>query len=235
MTGRTPRSRDGELLLARISEAAGRERIGRRLATYPGAVRTARPWRAAVAVLCRVTHRAPRAARDARLDLYEHGMTVALNGRIHVVRYATTSVLQDNPDTTRTYTVTDVEGRRLVLHDGSQRGPAGIRARVGFRDARQWGPEVQRAVTAARLPRALAALDRGERLAFGGIWLTGERVGSGRVSAPWPSVQRIAVRDGFVALKTAGTWHTLDAAVSEIPNFFVLRALAERLRTDPTV
>jgi hypothetical protein len=229
VTGRTSRSRDGELLLARISEAAGRERIGRRLATYPGAVRTGRPWRVAVAVLCRVTHRTPRAAQDARLDLYEHGMTVALNRRIHVVRYATTSVLQEHP---HTYTVTDVEGQRVVLHDGSRRGPLGIRARGGFRDARRWGPEFQRAVTAARLPRALAALGRGERLAFGGIWLTGERVGSGRVSAPWPSVRRIGVRDGFVALDIAGTWHTLEAAVSETPNFFVLRALAERLRTD---
>ncbi|MDF3288100.1 DUF6585 family protein [Streptomyces silvisoli] len=230
MPRKTPRNGDDELLLARISEAAGRERIGRRHATFPGLAHRSCP--AVMRILA--IREAQRAA--TRLDLYEHGMTVAVNGRIHVVRYDSTSVFrayashQDHH--LETYAVTDVHGQQVALCGRPERGLTRIASCGGFHDAEVWQPEIQRAVTEAQLPRAMAALGKGEQLAFGDIWLTKEKVGSGQVSARWPLVERIEIHNGSVELNIAGKWHGLGTVVSEVPNFFVLRALVEHLRTD---
>ncbi|MEU9117043.1 DUF6585 family protein [Streptomyces sp. NPDC048483] len=235
-----PRTRGEELLLARISAAAGRAHIGKRLATYAaaahrthaqaGPIRGIRVIRGllAFARYGRPSARKPRA--DARLDLYDHGMTVAVKGRIHVVRYDTTSVFQETTrhphgparvGITRTYTLTDVEGKRIVLH-----------GRPEDSDAEEWGPEIRRAVTHAQLPRAWAALGKGERLTFGDVWLTLEKVGSGEVSARWPQVQQIERKNGAIRLNIDGNWHRLRPTESKIPNSFVFCTLIERLRTD---
>lgn len=215
MRGPTPRTRDAELLLARISEAAGRARLGRRLATYPGTPRRSdrRPCRAAAFVLFGrwLVGTATRRTGGARLDLYEHGLTVAIPGEIHTVRYDTTSVRQRRTG----YALTGVDGRPV---------PCGR-----FRDAQRWWPEVLRAVTAAQLPRALAALDNGERLTFGTLWMSRERLGSPRLSAPWTLIQRIEVRNGSVQLTIGGTRHDLGTPAAEVPNLVVVRALADRL------
>lgn len=183
MTGCPSRARDEELLLAKISEAAGRQRLGRRRLTYPGVSggtrhRTAnclvllKIWCAGVVVVCAAAavvcavrgvalaavvaaalavlslgllafvQRAPAAARDrnARLDLYEHGLTVAVDGRIHAVRYDATTVVRDGDG----YTLTDVDGERIVLRGGPERGE--VRSRGEFRGVQEWGAEIQRAV-----------------------------------------------------------------------------------------
>ncbi|MGG7575719.1 DUF6585 family protein [Streptomyces sirii] len=237
MTRPTPRTRGEELLLARISAAAGRARIGRRRATYAG---TGQPTPAQAGPL-RVIRRLPafvrygrsaatKARADARLDLYEHGMTVVIKGRIHVIRYDTTSVFHTSVrpahDAARAgalgvHTLTDVEGKRVVLYGGPEHSVA-----------EEWAAEVRQAVLRAQLPRALATLDRGERLAFGGIWLTREEIGSAEVAARWPQVRSLGVEHGAVRLDIDGTWHTLAATASTIRNLFVLRALVEHLRTD---
>ncbi|GHC32086.1 DUF6585 family protein [Streptomyces cinnamoneus] len=238
MTGPTRPTRGEELLLAKISAAAGRAYLGKRRATYTAVGYTAPahavPVRGIGSLLAFVLYgrpSAPQTRRDARLDLYEHGMTVALKGRIHVVRYDATSVFEEGVaepyDPARagtTCTISDADGRRITLHAGPERG--------GAEDAEEWWPGIRRAVTRARLPRALAALAGGERLTFGDIWLTGEGVGSGRVSARWPQVQQAGIRKGAVGLDIAGTWHRLGPAASEVPNLFVFCALVERLRTD---
>ncbi|MCD9144918.1 DUF6585 family protein [Streptomyces albireticuli] len=234
MTGRAPRTPGEELLLARISAAAGREHLGRRRATYTGAARTVHAntvrVRAVRCLLTLVRYAGPSAVSGydiARLDLYEHGMTVAAKGRIHVIRYDTTQVRTSPP---RPYgparggtahTLTDVGGRRVVLRGGPERG-----------DAAEWWAEIQRGVVRARLPRALAALDQGERLTFGDVWLTREEVGYGEVRATWSRVRRVRARDGAVELDIDGTWHGLGSKAAGIPDHFVLRALVERLGPD---
>ncbi|MCK7625873.1 hypothetical protein MUU72_22680 [Streptomyces sp. RS10V-4] len=235
MTGPAPRTRGEELLLARVSAAAGRARLGRRLATHPATAYRPRARTGLFRVLGRRPARVPygrataaRASPNARLDLYEHGMTVAVQGRIHVVRYATTAVFRQcarprggSPAGAAVlHTLTDVEHRRLVLVGG----PAGG-------DPRPWEHELPRAVLRAQLPGALAALRRGERVCFGEIWLTREGVGAGALCAPWQRVRRIGVQEGFVVLTLGGQRHRLGPAVSGIPNLFVFRALAEQCRT----
>ncbi|MFF4159246.1 hypothetical protein [Streptomyces sp. NPDC001678] len=217
------RTRGEELLLARISAAAGRERLGRRRATYAAAARTARTARTAhvKALLALVRHGGSAGAANARdaarLDLYENGMTVAVKGRIHVVRYDTTSVFRTEA-AGEACAVTDVDGERVVLRHGPERG-----------EAPEWWSEIEQGVVRAQLPRALAALARGECLAFGGVRLTGEEIGWGEVRVRWPRVRRLRTGPGAVRLDVDGTWHELGPAGPGIPNLFVLRALVERL------
>lgn len=233
MSGGTSRDRDEELLLARVSEAAGRARLGRRCATYRaaaygatacagwGAVRAV--WRTAAAGARRLG--SPGGGKGtsarARLDLYEHGVTAAVDGRIHVVRYDTTVVRQRRklsaPGITRAYVLIDVAGERIVLRCAD------------FGHPEVWGARIRRAVTGAQVPRALAALAQGARLTFGPVWVTEDEVGAGRVSLRWAQVQRIEILNGYVAVRVAGRWQVWGSMASGIPNAFVLHALAERL------
>lgn len=235
MTGPARRTRSEELLLARISAAAGREHLGRRRATYAGAAHTAhakalrdRGIRGLPALLRSGRPSASKARDDARLDLYEYGMTIAVKRRIHVVRYDTTSVFRTSPPHSHdaahagtVHTLTDVDGERVVLRGRPEHG-----------DAAEWWSEIQLGVTRAQLPRALAALDKGERLTFGELWLTREEVGYGEARAPWPQIRNIWIRKGAVKLDIDGTWHELGARISEIPNLFLLRALVELFHRD---
>ncbi|MGW1196383.1 DUF6585 family protein [Streptomyces sp. NPDC002536] len=216
MTGATPPKRGEELLLARISAAAGRAHLGRRRATYAAHVNGTgkrRGIRGLPALVRSVLPSATRANPDARLDLYERGMTVVVKGRIRVLRYDTTSVFRQDG----TFTLTDADGQRITLSHGA---------------AEEWAPEIQRAVTDAQLPLALARLGKGERLTFGDVWLTREGAGIAGVSARWSQVQRIEIRDGTVTIGVAGTRNGPETAASATPNLFVLRALVEHLRTE---
>ncbi|MFI1198175.1 DUF6585 family protein [Streptomyces sp. NPDC020883] len=237
MTPPTPRTRGEELLLARISAAAGRAHLGRRLATYAAAAYRPhgrnglfRAIRYLPALVRYGRSDAARAGAGARLDLYERGMTVAVKGRIHVVRYDTTAVFPrrtrpphdaSGPGATRTYTLIDVDRKRIVLQ-----------GRPGHGDAEAWEREIRRAVTHAQLPPALAALDSGERIDFGDIWLTSERIGSGETSMPWSQVRRIGRGEEPVVITIDGKRHRLGPMVSNIPNPFVFWAVVERLRAD---
>ncbi|MFE9534826.1 hypothetical protein [Streptomyces sp. NPDC006691] len=237
MTGPTPRTRDEELLLARISAAAGRARLGRRLATHTATAYRPRTWFGHRLAIRRLSARArygpsptTRPSPSARIDLYAQGMTVVVKGRVHVVRYDTTSVFRHNAGHRRSsfawaaviHTLTDVEGKRLVLYGGPEAGG----------DTLGWERVAERAVTCARLPGALAALHHGERLWFGDVWLTTERVGYKEAGAAWPwsQVQRMDVAGGFLTLTADGRQHRLGPTLSRIPNVFVFRALAEHCR-----
>ncbi|MFG2721824.1 DUF6585 family protein [Streptomyces sp. NPDC048416] len=241
MSGPTPRTRSEELLLARISAAAGRARLGRRLTTHAarayrsrtraGLHRAVRRLSARVRIRIRARARAlpTETASNARLDLYEHGMTVAVGARIRVVRYDTTSVFRPSAPprcsapagTGLVHTLTDIEGKCLVLQGG-----------LGGGALLSWEYELRRAVTRAQLPRALAALHRGERVSFGDLWTTADHMGSGTLRTPWHQVQDFGVRQGVLTVTTGGRERGLGTRVSKVPNLFVFRALAEHLRTE---
>lgn len=157
----------------------------------------------------------------ARLDFYEHGMTAAVDGRIHVIRYDTTVVRRRRvlspQGITRAHVLVDVDGERIVLRGGD------------FGHPEVWGPEIRRAVTEAQVPRALAALAEGARLTFGPVWITRDEIGSRGTSLRWPQVQQIEISNGSVAIRVAGRWQVLGSLASGIPNPFVFHALAEHL------
>lgn len=167
-----------------------------------------------------------RSYEGARLDLYERGLVAALLGRLWAVRYDSTTVYQNivrhmrnghHIGTTYAYTLTDLAGTNFVVGDG-------------ISDPQQWGPAIQRAVTEAQLPQALAALRAGHRLVFGELWMTWYEVGSPRKSAPWTQVNQVSIADGRLSVDVAGRWFALTSAmVSDIPNFLVFEALATHL------
>lgn len=216
--------RADELLLARVSEAAGRARLGRRRATYRAPLAEPGVWRAAVTGvrrLLRAHARTGTGAGGARLDLYEHGLTAAVDGRIRVVRYDTTVVRRrrvlSRQGIVRVLVLVDIDGERLTLRCGD------------FGRPEAWGPEIRRAVTDAQVPRALAALAEGARLDFGPVWITRDEIGSRGTSLRWTRVQRIEILNGSVAVRATGRWQVWGTVASGIPNLGVLHALAEHL------
>jgi hypothetical protein len=148
-------------------------------------------------------------------------MTAAVDGRIHVIRYDTTVVrhrrVLSPHGITRAHVLVDVDGERIVLRADD------------FDHPEVWGPEIRRAVTETQVPRALAALAEGARLAFGPVWITGDEIGSRGTSLRWQQVQRTEILNGSVAIRVAGRWQVLGSVVSGIPNPFVLHTLAEHL------
>ncbi|WP_309505842.1 DUF6585 family protein [Streptomyces pyxinae] len=165
----------------------------------------------------------PAAQPGERLDLYEHGVTTAIGGRIQVVRYDTTEVYLRPVPSARGGTracvltcLTDADGEPVVLPDGGFGPP-------------EWQDRIRRAVTGAQVPRALDALTRGARLTFGAVWITEDAIGTGGVSLRWTQVQRLGVVDDRIALRATGQWQVWPAVASSTPNLFVLRALTERL------
>ncbi|WP_436496075.1 DUF6585 family protein [Actinokineospora sp. HUAS TT18] len=183
-----------------------------------------------------IEKRTTRRNQGMRLDLREHGLTVAQQGRVHVIRYDRTTILQRTVRhtgvagyTTFEYTLTDLAGEKVVLrgrNDGS-----GEVAEVGrFSEPKKWGPAIQQAVTDAQLPAAISTLNAGQRVDFGGMWLTRDEVGSRKDSARWSQVEEVKVWDGLVRFKVAGQRRAVTAAVSAIPNYFIFITLAEHLR-----
>ncbi|MRH87117.1 hypothetical protein GFY24_06500 [Nocardia sp. SYP-A9097] len=174
------------------------------------------------------TWRYDRKVAGSRLDLFEHGMVAALPGGVCVFRYETAEVLQNITNhyrngafqgTTYHYIFSSPEGARAVLNEA-------------FSNVREWGPAVQRAVTDAQLPNAVAKVRAGERVAFGDLWISAGEVGSGGKSAPWDRVEELALTQGQVSVGVAGKFFNLtNTPISRIPNFFVFQALFEYLRS----
>ncbi|WP_067568879.1 DUF6585 family protein [Nocardia acidivorans] len=169
---------------------------------------------------------------DAQLSLYEHGAVVLSGGRTSAFRWQTVSVLQDvtrishrtygtetGVSMTYRYQLTDPSGDSYLLTHS-------------FNEPHRWGPAIQDRVTAAQLPGAIAAVNRGESLEFGSLALNSNQVLANGQAVPWARVEEIRVKKGFISIRVAGQWLSLTkVTVSAIPNVFVFLELAERLRT----
>lgn len=193
----------------------------------------------AVLISLWVDQRNSKKNQDVRLDLYEHGLTAVVKGRVHTVRYDSTAVLQRSVRhtgatgyTEHWYTLTDTDEGTIVLRGRSD----GVVKKGQLAKPQEWGRAIQQGVTQEQLPQALAAIDSGETLSFGKLWVSREAVGSARDSAKWTQVEEVRVIDGYVKVRTAGKWRSLGATavtapvVSEMPNFFVFLALVDHLR-----
>ncbi|MFF9342696.1 MULTISPECIES: DUF6585 family protein [unclassified Streptomyces] len=164
---------------------------------------------------------------DARLEQYEGGLVVHYKGRIRVVRYADTEVLDNTVRRTRygrtlsvshSFGLTDTEGRDLVV--------GGV-----FTGGETWGPLLRHDSARAQLPGALARLGAGERLDFGLMWLTTAELGSGRASAPWHRIQEVGVEDGTITIRAEGRRAPLVSAPTRLtPDVSLFLALTETFR-----
>lgn len=174
-----------------------------------------------------------RDSRAARLDLFEKGVTLAGGAAVQLVRYSDTVVLQDvvhhsasgqHGRSTHRYILEDIDGAAVTLYASTGRRAAGLPC------PDQWGPAIQRAVTAAQLPAAWAAVAAGKRLVFGEFWITKHQLGSGDDTWYWSQVHQIRVRNGVVQLKSGNSWAAVaDSHDGRIPNYFVFLTLAEQL------
>ncbi|MEV6353783.1 DUF6585 family protein [Streptomyces hydrogenans] len=164
---------------------------------------------------------------DARLEQYERGLVVHHQGRIQVVRYADSEVLDNTVRRTRygrtlsvTYSfgLTDTEGRDLVV--GSV-----------FTGGETWGPVLRHDSVRAQLPGALARLCAGERLDFGLMWLTALELGSGGASAPWHRIHEVAVEEGTITVRAEGRRGPLLSVPTRLtPDVSLFLALTETFR-----
>ncbi|KAA8885469.1 hypothetical protein F3087_27930 [Nocardia colli] len=167
--------------------------------------------------------------RRVRLDLYERGLVVMVGGKARCVRYDTTVLRRnivehvDSPAANQVsyaYTLVDTVGDPIVLRHGIER-------------PEEWGPEIDRAITAAQLPRAVEVLAADGCLDFEYFWMTRAEIGAGERSEPWSQVTGIALSAGWVSVGVAGESAPLESLpVSLIPNFTIFRTLAERMRAE---
>ncbi|WP_306359844.1 DUF6585 family protein [Nocardia sp. CC227C] len=168
--------------------------------------------------------------RDTRLELYDGGCVAVVGGRARTIRYDSATVRRTvtedadhhAPDrAVHPYTVTDIGGDPIVLRHTIDR-------------CEEWGPEIDRAVTAAQLPRALATLESGGRLDFAPFWMTSTEIGVGHRAVSWARISGIVVHKGWVSVRIRGESLPLESLPADvIGNFTLFRTVAERMRTAP--
>jgi hypothetical protein len=94
----------------------------------------------------------------------------------------------------------------------------------------QFGAHVNESVSAALLPRAVAAIERGQGIQFGDMTLTRDGIAGKRQSVTWAQVSGIQVANGFVRVKVQGKTLSLSTtAASDLPNLPLFLTLANRL------
>ncbi|MCC9309514.1 hypothetical protein LN042_20935 [Kitasatospora sp. RB6PN24] len=173
-----------------------------------------------------------RNSEGRELRFYERGVAVVETGgaTMKAFRWDDASVLQNITKHYRNGVYTHTS----YLYTLS--GPGGETARVkggtigGFEAPDTWGTEIQQQVTAVQLPPALATIQAGLTLEFGPFAVNAERLSAGGKSVAWSEVQEIRTNKGYLSIKQQGRWLNMTTkAVSQIPNFFVFRTLADLL------
>ncbi|MBF6171482.1 DUF6585 family protein [Nocardia blacklockiae] len=167
-----------------------------------------------------------RGSRKARLDLFDHGVTV-YRGAEDVVafRWDTVEVRQE---VIPFHTAAAAATEYAFTLTGPGPSIAAFDEHV-FEGAREWGPAIQSAVTATQLPRVAAAIDAEETVMFGNIAVNLNELAYAGKSYPWEHIQRIEAQHGLVCIKVDGQWVSLEP-VEAIPNFYIFNEVAERLR-----
>ncbi len=165
------------------------------------------------------------AGRDARLDLFESGLTVYHRGEeIVAFRWDTVQVYQRSIPFEQAATASTDYAITLS-------GPGGARAKIDetFDGGREWTPIIQSAVTETQLPQVVAAIDSEQRVVFGQIALHLDDLTHGDRVYRWEDIQTIDARHDLVRIKVDGRWISLSP-VATIPNFYIFNEVAERLR-----
>lgn len=167
------------------------------------------------------------AVRTARMDLFDHGLTVYRSGQeIAAFRWDTAEVRQSVIPSRGAAAAASTEYSMTL--DGPDGSHESFDERQ-FDGAHEWGPAIQSAVTATQLPRAVAAIDSGQQVSFGEIAVDlGELTFAG-VNYPWEQVDTIDAQGGLIRFKSGSRWVTLPP-IEDIPNFYIFNEVAERLR-----
>jgi len=85
-------------------------------------------------------------------------------------------------------------------------------------------------VSAAQLPGAIAALDRGEQLAFGDLRISTTGIHAPKGFVPWASVKAVSIYQGRVSVRQEGKFFSLSSQAAEkIPNCPLFLTLGQML------
>ncbi len=85
-------------------------------------------------------------------------------------------------------------------------------------------------VSAAQLPGAIAALSRGEQLAFGDLQISTTGIQTPKAFLPWSSVKAVSINQGRVSVRQEGKFLSLSSQAAEkIPNCPLFLTLAQTL------
>ncbi|WP_174575623.1 DUF6585 family protein [Nocardia miyunensis] len=163
------------------------------------------------------------AVRTARMDVFDHGLTVYRSGQeITAFRWDSAEVRQS---------VIPSQGS-AAEYSMTLDGPDGSHESFDERQfdcAHEWGPVIQSAVTATQLPRTVAAIDAGQSVPFGEIAVDLAELTFAGTSYPWEQVHTIDAQGGLIRFKSGARWVTLPP-IESIPNFYIFNEVAERLR-----
>ena len=86
------------------------------------------------------------------------------------------------------------------------------------------------AVCAAQIPGAIAALNRGEQLAFGDLQISATGIQAPKGFVPWSSVKAVNIYQGRVSVRQEGKFFSLSShAAEKIPNCPLFLTLAQML------
>ena len=131
-------------------------------------------------------------------------------------------------------TVTSTDGRSLKF-SGSCKDPAA----KGGRNADPLAAEyllyqflirTRDTVSAAQLPGAIAALNRGEPLAFGDLQISTVGIQAPKGFVPWSSVKAVSIYQGRVSVRQENKFFSLSSQAAEkIPNCPLFLTLAQML------
>ncbi|MFE3057724.1 DUF6585 family protein [Nocardia sp. NPDC059239] len=160
------------------------------------------------------------------LELFEHGLIFVSREQLRVVRYDSTSVIQDLVDhrrngvTTRVtyaYEMQDLDGRPLRL-------------REGIVNPQEWGPRIQEGVAVHQMPTVLATLGSGQAVEFGSITLSPAGVTGYSTLVQWAEITDVDIAEGRLRIKTAAKHPSIAVPISSLTNFNLLYALIKRGR-----
>ncbi|MFI9724267.1 DUF6585 family protein [Streptomyces sp. NPDC052396] len=183
---------------------------------------------------------------DARLHLYEEGLIVTdPESGEWVYRWESVSVLQ-NLSTLNgavrdaAYTLIGPGGAALTVGRGihgvfdSKLKAAGVTSHTRgpwILLESSWGPEIQKGVLRTQGAPALERLERGETLAFGRVSVDRNSVSFKGKTARWAEIGEVSVSNALVRFRdTRGRSLLGGVDVPEVPNLYLLLALADRLR-----
>lgn len=162
------------------------------------------------------------------VDVYANGLVVTSGTQRDILRWdQAASVTQYivrrytngiYSGTTYRYTLRMQDGRKFLFSNG-------------IRNVEALGKLIQTGITNELLPRALAAVQMGQTIAFGKFSLNREAIMRGQTSLPWGDVSAIDLQRGSIYVRKRGqriAWGT--ASVGTTPNLFIFLAVAELLR-----
>ncbi|MEC3955020.1 DUF6585 family protein [Nocardia sp. CDC153] len=156
-----------------------------------------------------------------RLDLFEHGLVFTLKSRQQVVRYDSTTLIQDLIEhrrngvtirVTQAYELTDIDGRPLRL-------------REGISNPEEWGPQIQQQVGIHQMPAALATLGAGRPMEFGTITLQPAGISAFGTLVPWAEITDVEIAEGQLRIKTGAGRPAITTNISSLRNFNLVCAL----------